>query len=161
MGIDLNSEFRVCSGLKYVLAQAASNGHTYLPVDKLKELSSGLLDIQPELVDYALVNLVMEKSIFTENLCGVPVSYLASYYYAEMNVCRKLLELVAVEYSDTIKDFGNKLEKVISSKSKDSAEYRDILNSMSLAKSKSVARNFYTLLKVNDTKANFLIDLSI
>lgn len=56
---------------------------------------------------------------------------------------------------------GNKLEKVAISKSKDSNEYRDILNSMSSAKSKSVARNFYTLLKVDDTKTKFLIDLSV
>ena len=32
---------------------------------------------------------------------------------------------------------------------------------MSSAKSKSVARNFYTLLKVDDTKTKFLIDLSV
>ncbi|MCE5221258.1 MAG: methyl-accepting chemotaxis protein [Clostridium sp.] len=56
---------------------------------------------------------------------------------------------------------GNKLEKVIKDKSEDSVEYQDILSSMSSAKSKSVARNFYTLLKVQDTQAKFLVDVSV
>ena len=56
---------------------------------------------------------------------------------------------------------GNKLEKVIIDESKDIIEYQYTLNSMSLAKSKSVARNFYTLLKVDNTKAKFLVDVSV
>jgi len=56
---------------------------------------------------------------------------------------------------------GNKLEKVEKDKSKDIVEYQEILSSMSLAKSKSAARNFYTLLKVDDTKSEFLVDVSV
>ena len=56
---------------------------------------------------------------------------------------------------------GNKLEKVAKDESKDSVEYQEILSSMSSAKSKSVARNFYTLLKVDDTKSKFLVDVSV
>lgn len=56
---------------------------------------------------------------------------------------------------------GDKLEKVEKDKSKDIVEYQEILDSMSLAKSKSVARNFYTLLKVDDTKTEFLVDDSV
>jgi methyl-accepting chemotaxis protein len=56
---------------------------------------------------------------------------------------------------------GNKLEKVEKAGSKDNVEYEDLLSSMSLAKSKSVARNFYTLLKVDDNKTEFLVDVSV
>lgn len=56
---------------------------------------------------------------------------------------------------------GDNLEKLIQEKSKDSAEYKQVLNSMSLAKSKSEARNFYTLFKVNDSKGKFLVDVSV
>lgn len=56
---------------------------------------------------------------------------------------------------------GNKLENIIINESEDIIEYQDVLNSMSLAKSKSVARNFYTLLKVDNTKAEFLVDVSV
>lgn len=56
---------------------------------------------------------------------------------------------------------GDKLEKVIEDTSEDSVEYKDILSSMSSAKSKSVARNFYTLLRVQGTEAKFLVDVSV
>lgn len=55
----------------------------------------------------------------------------------------------------------DKLEKLVKNKSKDSIEYKDILNSMSLAKSKSIARNFYILLQVNGAKGEFLVDASV
>lgn len=55
----------------------------------------------------------------------------------------------------------SKLEKLINNKSKDSAEYKDILNSMSLAKSKSIARNFYVMIQVNSNKGEFLVDASV
>jgi len=56
---------------------------------------------------------------------------------------------------------GSKLEKVSKDKTNESAEYQEILSSMSTAKSKSVARNFYTLLKADDTKTKFLVDVSV
>lgn len=56
---------------------------------------------------------------------------------------------------------GSKLEKIEKNKSKDNEEYKELLNSMSLAKSKTVARNFYTLYKVNDSKTEFLVDVSV
>lgn len=64
-----------------------------------------------------------------------------------------------LELKDSID--GDKLEKIEKDKSKDSVEYQEILSSMSLAKSKSVARNFYTLLKVQGTDAKFLVDVSV
>lgn len=56
---------------------------------------------------------------------------------------------------------GDKLEKVIDNNSKDNSEYQDLYNSMSLAKSKSIARNFYTLQIVDDNTTRYLIDVSV
>ena len=56
---------------------------------------------------------------------------------------------------------GDKLKNIIESKSKDNSDYEEVLDSMSRAKSKSVARNFYTLEKVNDNTTKFLVDVSV
>jgi Methyl-accepting chemotaxis protein len=61
----------------------------------------------------------------------------------------------------TVSIDGNKLEKIIKDQSDNSVEYQDILNSMSSAKSKSVARNFYTVERVQGTEAKFLVDVSV
>lgn len=56
---------------------------------------------------------------------------------------------------------GDKLDKVIQTNSKDIPEYQQVLNSMSTAKSKSVARNFYTLVKTDDNNGKFVADVSV
>lgn len=61
----------------------------------------------------------------------------------------------------TVSIDGDKLEKIIKEQSNNSVEYKDILNSMSSAKSKSVARNFYTVERVQGTEAKFLVDVSV
>lgn len=75
---------------------------------------------------------------------------------------KELRQTVTQCISDlTVSIDGDKLEKLIKEQSDDSVEYQDILNSMSLAKSKSVARNFYTLERVQGTQAKFLVDVSV
>lgn len=75
---------------------------------------------------------------------------------------KELRETVTQCISDlTVSIDGDKLEKIIKEQSDDSVEYQDILNSMSLAKSKSVARNFYTIERVQGTQAKFLVDVSV
>lgn len=64
-----------------------------------------------------------------------------------------------VELKDSID--GNKLDKVIQSNSKDIPEYQEILSSMSTAKSKSVARNFYALVKADSDNGKFAADVSV
>lgn len=56
---------------------------------------------------------------------------------------------------------GDKLQKVIESESKEIPEYQDLITSMSEAKSKGTARNFYTLLRENDQNTKFLVDVSV
>lgn len=55
----------------------------------------------------------------------------------------------------------DKLDRLVEEKSKDSKEYKEIINSMSFAKSKSVARNFYVFIKADETNAEFLLDVSV
>ena len=56
---------------------------------------------------------------------------------------------------------ADKIGKIIKDKSKDSEEYQDTLNSMTLAKSESIARNFYVLIKTQGKEAKFLLDVSV
>lgn len=75
------------------------------------------------------------------------------------NELRETTNKCVLELKDSIN--GDKLETLIKNKATDSVEYEELLSSMSLAKSKNVARNFYTLLKKDDTKTEFLVDVSV
>lgn len=55
----------------------------------------------------------------------------------------------------------DKIEKIIKDKSKESTEYQDTLNSMISAKSKSVVRNLYILIRTEGNEGKFLFDVSV
>ena len=104
MGIDPASRYRVCSGIKYVLSQASGRGHTFVPSEKLKEYTSQLLDVGIESLDDALVTLVMEKAVCTERNSDCDRVYLSSLYHSEIGVCRKMYELLSVDFSNEYED---------------------------------------------------------
>lgn len=92
-GIEADSPHRIKSGIKFVLNQAAANGHVFLPKNELKQKTTELLEIDTELVDDCLIELQMEHQIWQEKLADLEIVYLNSYYYAEMAVAKKLIEL--------------------------------------------------------------------
>ncbi len=69
LGIDPMSKYRLCSGIKYVLYQAASgSGHVYLPEDKLKTHTAALLGVEVNDIEDALVALMIDRSVYVENV---------------------------------------------------------------------------------------------
>lgn len=112
VGIDPLSKYRVASGIKYVLSQGASNGHTYIPDEKLKGLASRLLEIDLKDINETLITLSLEKSIYIEKHDGVNRVYLSPFYQSEINVCRKMIELAQVSYNGDLSDFEERIKEV-------------------------------------------------
>jgi len=112
LGIDVNSKFRIKSGIKYVLSHAASNGHTYLPEDILKEQAGSLLGTETLDIEDALISLIFDKTVVTERDDISNHIYLSSFYNAEQGVCKKLLELSQTRFNTDLGDFGEKLLKL-------------------------------------------------
>lgn len=92
-GILSHSPHRVKAGIKYILNQNTGNGHTYLPQSHLIYRAAELLEVETTLIENALLELQLEHQVWQENLEGMNVVYLNSYYYAEMAVAKKLLEI--------------------------------------------------------------------
>ncbi len=112
LGIDPSSKFRVKSGIKYLLAHAASNGHTYLPENDLRERAQILLDIERNRLDDGLISLIFDKTVVTERCNDMNHVYLSSFYNAEQSVCKRLLELAQTRFHSNLHDFDEKLEKL-------------------------------------------------
>lgn len=111
IGIDAASKYRICSGIKYVLSQAAGAGHTYLPEDKLKEYTSQLLEIPIEDIGDPLVTLIMDKSLIVDRTETEERYYLSPYYHAEINVARRLIELGSSRFSQNMDKFNENIEE--------------------------------------------------
>ncbi len=99
IGIHTDSDYRIESGVLYVLLQALQEGHMYLPQDVLLERSRQLLNVELPSIEAILANMMMDKKIVIKQMNDVKMIYAARYYYMELNCARLLLSLhTAVEY---------------------------------------------------------------
>lgn len=90
-GFRTDSEYRIRSGLLYVLAQAGAGGHMYLPKDELTENCRILLGEDEVSVSEILDNMQFEKKIIIKD----GNVYSASAYYTELNIAKLLHEINA------------------------------------------------------------------
>ena len=102
IGIRTDSDFRIRSGILYTLLLAAGEGHVYLPKEILLRNTSIMLQIPPEVIEVQLSNLAMEKKLIIKIEEDRTYVYATSYYYAELNCAKKLLDMdAAVDYFPT------------------------------------------------------------
>lgn len=88
IGIHTDSDYRIRSGIFYVLLQSTGEGHTYLPLPLLLERAGRLLGLPREAVGPQIDNLMMDKKLVIK---GDKV-FASSYYYMELNCARMLYE---------------------------------------------------------------------
>ncbi|MBO8435168.1 MAG: ATP-dependent RecD-like DNA helicase [Tyzzerella sp.] len=110
VGIQYDSPNRIKSGVLYVLNTAVQNGHTYLPKQELLDSTAELLGINPIIIENCLKELQINNKIWQENIGGVDCVYLSVYYYSEIAVAKKLIEL-SMEY---VPESYNNIDKIIS-----------------------------------------------
>ena len=93
VGIAVDSPYRIKCAITYVMAQAGSFGHIYLPENELAGEVSRLIGVDDLFISEALEELVYEKEIIKKEEEN-EVRYYGSYmYYMELNCARMLLDL--------------------------------------------------------------------
>ena len=91
MGFTAESEFRLLSGIKYVLSEATgSMGHVYLPLNELLDQSARILNVDLTMADTAVRKLILQSQLVSEQIEGETVIYLPKLFDAEMDVARLL-----------------------------------------------------------------------
>lgn len=92
-GIQIDSDYRIKSGILYTLFQAITSGHTYLPIEELWRETNQLLGVELPSIEEYVMDLVMDKRLIVKKEENGPIVYAAKYYYMEMAVAKRLLEL--------------------------------------------------------------------
>jgi len=101
MGGTAENSFRLRSGLKFVLQDAAAAmGHVYLPADQLCDRAQDLLQVERELVNHTIAEMLMDGSLIREDADGEVRAYLPRYYSAEVECAERLTELLREARSD-------------------------------------------------------------
>ncbi len=117
IGIHTDSDYRIRSGLLFMLLQAGAEGHCYLPESLLLRKAGELLELEPSLMEAQLQNLAMDKKIvikMPEEGSGDRKVYGMTYYYAELNCAKMLHDLnISVREDDYLPSEERKiLEKI-------------------------------------------------
>jgi exodeoxyribonuclease V alpha subunit len=106
LGLGHDAPQRVQAGIRYLLNQAADDGHVYLPAVKLIEQAREILEINAELIPPALEALRADDGIVTEDLHY----YLPPLYHSEVGVAsslRRLLRAPTADLEEGEKDAGD------------------------------------------------------
>ena len=93
IGIHTDSDYRIRSGLLYVLLQATGEGHTCLPKEDLLHRAAALLGVEEEQMETQLMNLCMDRKLVMKEQNGKVMVWYGQYYYMELNVAKMLHDL--------------------------------------------------------------------
>lgn len=98
IGIHTDSDYRIRSGLLYILLLATGEGHVYLPKKLLLERAQQLLGVQADYMEKHLTDLSIDrkiviKEIETDHTEKQQVVYASQYYQIELHTAQMLHEL--------------------------------------------------------------------
>lgn len=110
-GIGTHSDFRIRSGIIYMLQQGTLSGHTYIPANLLTEKTARMLEVEPEAVDELLQSLQMDRKIVVKKIDDVSVVYGTSYYYLELETAGMLGRL-GIDYEADEPEVGRMLDRI-------------------------------------------------
>lgn len=102
VGIHMDSDFRIRSGILYVLQQASLEGHTYLPKELLTRRACELLEVDADAVEKHYMDMTIDRELVMKQTEDQVQIYASTFYYMELNVAVMLRELnVKYDFSET------------------------------------------------------------
>ena len=92
-GIHTDSDFRVRSGILYILTQISQEGHVYLPKTELTIRTVELLGVDQNLVEKHIMDLAVDRKLMLKENQEEVCVYSMSAYYTELNTAKMLHDL--------------------------------------------------------------------
>lgn len=108
MDIPKDSPGRIRAGIIYILSHNAINGHTCLPLDRLKETAIKLLGVDESVFDDNLSDALDDEYLAKYDKNGRDFIFLADFFRAEQYISSRLSVM-----NDCFKDTGTDYRKLI------------------------------------------------
>lgn len=94
VGIHADSDFRIRSGILYILQGAGGNGHVFLPQEEIALQTAELLGVPEDAISKHLMDMVIDKKIIIKDYEKEgKVVYSSNFYYTEMAIAIALNKL--------------------------------------------------------------------
>lgn len=112
MGMDLENNKRIRSGIKYALKLSTNNGHCAVLYENLIQFVKDLLNVSEVMIENNIIFLKTKNEIVLEDRKNQEWVYLYNYYVAEKNVAESLIALDNYLNVKEISNFEKKLKKI-------------------------------------------------
>lgn len=112
MGMDLENDKRIRSGIKYALKLSTNNGHCAVLYENLIQFVKDLLSVSEVMIENNIIFLKTKNEIVLEDRENQEWVYLYNYYVAEKNVAESLIALDNYLNVKEISNFEKKLKKI-------------------------------------------------
>ncbi len=112
MGMDLENDKRIRSGIKYALKLSTNNGHCAVLYENLIQFVKDLLNVSEVMIENNIIFLKTKNEIVLEDRENQEWVYLYNYYMAEKNVAENLIALDNYLNVKKISNFEKKLKKI-------------------------------------------------
>ena len=112
MGMDLENDKRIRSGIKYALKLSTNNGHCAVLYENLIQFVKDLLNVSEVMIENNIIFLKTKNEIVLEDRENQEWVYLYNYYMAEKNVAESLIALDNYLNVKEISNFEKKLKKI-------------------------------------------------
>lgn len=112
LGISLENEKRIKTGIKYGLIVASNNGHCCVLKNNLIEFAKSILNVNDEIIEDNIINLKVDNDIVIEKREDEEWTYLYSFYKAEEDIANNLIKLINSRNIKKIKNIKVELKKV-------------------------------------------------
>ena len=111
VGIRTDSDFRIRSGILYSLQQAASEGHTYLPMEELTQRTATLLEIESKYIEPHYMNLAIDRKLVMQQKDDVTQIFSSVFYHMEANTATMLKQL-DISYKATDEEIEKRIKRI-------------------------------------------------
>ncbi|EHK2305979.1 ATP-dependent RecD-like DNA helicase [Clostridium perfringens] len=100
LGIEIDSPFRVQSGIRYVINEFCANGHTFMPKDELIKEASNVLTVSGDIIEENIKNAALDRKIKLEKVNDKEGVFTIPNYYCELGITNRILTLAISNFQD-------------------------------------------------------------
>lgn len=110
MGVEKESDFRIQSGIKYIINDYCTNGNTYMLKKDLIKAASENLEVKSEIIEKNINDAVLDNKIKLEVVEGEDAVFTIPYYYNELGITNRILTLAISNFQNINADVENLIE---------------------------------------------------
>ncbi|GFZ31238.1 ATP-dependent RecD-like DNA helicase [Clostridium zeae] len=110
LGVEVDSPFRIQSGLKYVINDFCANGNTFMPKELLIKESSEVLTVDKSVIEKNIYDSSLDGKIKIDRINDIEAVFNLYYYYCELGITNRILTLAISNFQNINLDLGFEID---------------------------------------------------